>query len=283
MLKNLRDFGFKTDNKFYVIAEIGINHGGDLDKAKLLIDSASTTGVDAIKFQTYITENRVEKSSPIFDVLKECELSLDKFEILKRHTEQYGIEFMSTPFDKDSVECLDSLGVEIYKIASFDVNNHNLLRHIADTGKTAVMSVGMSNLDEIRNAYNILREKTDKQAILHCISAYPTKTSDANLSAIYKLKDTFDCVIGQSDHTPGTNVPIVAAASGAQVLEKHYMIHEDFECVDSPVSITEFQLKYLIQSLRELERILGDGEMGIRDSEKGATIFRRTSGQNEAR
>jgi len=279
MLKNLRDFGFKTDNKFYVIAEVGINHGGDMDKAKRLIDSASSTGVDAIKFQTYITEKRVEQTSPIFDVLKECELPLEKFEILKRHTEQYGIEFMSTPFDKESVECLDDLGVEIYKIASFDVNNHNLLRQIANTGKTAIMSVGMSNLDEIKNAYDILREKSDKQAILHCISAYPTKVKDANISAIYRLKNDFDCVIGQSDHTPGTNVPIVAAAAGAQVLEKHYMIHEDFKCVDSPVSITEFQLRYLVQSLRELEGILGEGDFGVRPAEKGATIFRRISGQ----
>ena len=279
MLKNLRDFGFNTDSNFYVIAEIGINHGGDLTKAKKLIDSASKTGADAVKFQTYITEKRVGKDSPIFDVLKECELPLDNFEILKRHTEKYGLEFISTPFDQESVDCLDDIGVNIYKIASFDVNNHNLLRHIAETEKTAIMSVGMSTMEEIQAAYDILKSKTDKLGILHCISSYPTDPKDANLSAIYHLKNKFDCVIGQSDHTPDIGVPFLAAACGAQIIEKHYMIHEDFQCVDMPVSITEFQLSLLVNHLRELNIVLGSGEFGIRPTEEGATIFRRSSGK----
>nr|CAJ71367.1 similarity to N-acetyl neuramic acid synthetase NeuB [Candidatus Kuenenia stuttgartiensis] len=276
-MKNLKKYGFSTDNKVYVIAEIGLNHGGDMNTAKRLIDSASKTGVDAVKFQTYLTEKRVPKNSPIFDILKKCELPFEVFKELKDYTETYNIEFFSTPFDEESVDFLESVNCALYKVASFDVVNYKLLSKIADTKKTIIMSVGMANLSEIEGAFKILKNKTDKLAIMHCVSAYPTKEEDANLSAIYTLKDKFDCIIGQSDHTAGVTVPLYAIAAGAQIIEKHYKIDEDMNCVDAPVSITEEQMRNLIKEIRRLESILGNGEFGVRAAEAGCKIFRRHS------
>lgn len=275
--KRLKRYGFNTDNDVYIIAEIGINHNGNADTAKRLIDSACRAGVDAVKFQTYITEKRVKKSSPIFDILKKCELPFRAFRELKERAGQYGVEFFSTPFDEESVDCLESIGCTIYKVASFDVVNHKLLRKISDTAKTVVMSVGMSDLAEIKKAVKILTRKTDKMAILHCVSAYPTMEEDADMSSIYRLKREFDCVIGQSDHTNDIYVPLCAIAAGAQIIEKHFKIDGAMECVDKAVSITEGQMKELIGGARRIERILGNGRLGLRDAESGSKMFRRHS------
>jgi N,N'-diacetyllegionaminate synthase len=276
VIKKLRDFGFNTDNRTYIIGEIGINHRGDINVAKKLIDSAARSGVDAVKFQTYITEQRAPKGNDqIFNILKDLELPFEAFKELKDHTKQYDIDFFSTPFDKESVEYLDSIGTDLYKIASFDVINHKLLRAVAKTGKPVIMSVGMSNLDEIATAYNILKKGTNSIAILHCISSYPTIETASNLSNIYKIQEQFDCIIGQSDHTNDIKVPIYAAAAGAQILEKHFKIDEEFECIDSQVSITELQMHKLIKQVRVLEDIFGSESFGIRKSEEGSEIFRR--------
>lgn len=276
-IKKLRDYGFNTDNRTYVIAEIGINHGGDLEVAKKLIDSVSRTGVDAVKFQTYLTEKRVSKDSPIFNILKKCELPFKAFKELKEYTEQYDMEFFSTPFDEDSVDSLEDIGCNLYKVSSFDVVNHKLLSKIADAGKAVVMSVGMSNLKEIEQAYNILISKTDKLAILHCISAYPTEEEDANLAAIFKLKEHFECIIGQSDHTNDIAVPAYAVAAGAQIIEKHFKVDEKMDCVDASVSITEKQMKELVGEIRRLEKILGDGMVELTGAQKVCEQFRRYS------
>ena len=276
VIKKLRDFGFNTDNRTYIIAEIGINHRGDINIAKQLIDSAVRSGVDAVKFQTYITEQRAPKGNDeVFKILKDLELPFEAFKELKDYAKQYDVDFFSTPFDKESVEYLESIGTDLYKIASFDIVNHQLLREVAKTGKPVIMSVGMSNLDEIEDAYKILKEGTDSIAILHCISSYPTIEKDSNLSNIYKIQERYDCIIGQSDHTSDIKVPIYAAAAGAQILEKHFKIDEEFECIDSPVSITEVQMKGLIEEVRSLEKIFGNESFGIRKSEEGAKIFRR--------
>jgi sialic acid synthase SpsE len=163
----------------------------------------------------------------------------------------------------------------LYKVASFDVVNHKLLRHIAETGKTVIMSVGMANLNEIKSAYEILKDKTEKITILHCVSAYPTQEKDANLAVINSLQKEFECVIGQSDHTNDIQVPLYAATMGAQVLEKHYKINSAMDCVDSSVSITEKQFKKLIEELQRIESIMGSKKMGIFDVEEEALQFRR--------
>ena len=276
VIKKLRDFGFNTDNRTYIIAEIGINHRGDINIAKQLIDSAVRSGVDAVKFQTYITEQRAPKGNDeVFKILKDLELSFEAFKELKEYAKQYDVDFFSTPFDNESVEYLESIGTDLYKIASFDIANHQLLREVAKTGKPVIMSVGMSNLDEIEEAYNILKEGTDSIAILHCISSYPTIEKDSSLSNIYKIQERYDCIIGQSDHTNDIKVPIYAAAAGAQILEKHFKIDEEFECIDSLVSITELQMQKLIKEVRGLEVIFGKENFGIRSSEEQAVVFRR--------
>ena len=278
VIKNLRDFGFNTNNRTYIIAEIGINHRGDIEVAKQLIDSAVRSGVDAVKFQTYLTEKRAPKGNKeVFQTLKSLELPFKAFKELKDYTKQYDVDFFSTPFDKESVEYLESIDMDIYKIASFDITNHQLLKEVAKTGKPVIMSVGMSNLDEIEDAYNILKGGTDSIGILHCISSYPTMEKDSNLSNIYKIQEKYDCIVGQSDHTNDIKVPIYAAAAGAQILEKHFKIDEEFECIDSPVSITETQMKGLVEEVRGLEKIFGDENFGLREAEKGIEIFRRSS------
>ena len=278
VIKKLKDFGFNTDNRTYIIAEIGINHRGDINIAKQLIDSAVRSGVDAVKFQTYITEQRAPKGNDeVFKILKDLELPFEAFKELKEYTKQYDVDFFSTPFDKESVDYLESIGMDLYKIASFDIVNHQLLREVAKTGKPVIMSVGMSNLNEIEEAYNILKNGTNNIAILHCISSYPTIEKDSNLSNIYKIQKQYDCIIGQSDHTNDIKVPIYAAAAGAQILEKHFKIDDDFECVDAPVSITEIQMKKMVEKVRDLEKIFGNEDFGLREAEKGAGIFRRPS------
>jgi len=274
-MKKLKDFGINTSHRTYVIAEIGLNHGGDLALAKKMIDAAVSAGVDAVKFQTYLTEKRTFPGSPIFDILKKCELPFPAFKELKEYSKAKKVEFFSTPFDDDSVDYLDSIGCDLYKVASFDVVNIPFLKKVAKTGKPVILSVGMSDISEIRTAYNILSESTKNIALLHCISAYPTKEDDANLAAIYTLQKEFDCVIGQSDHTDDIVVPLYAVAAGAQVIEKHFKLDGQDDCIDNPVSITTSQTKKMVEEIRRLERILGDGVVHSTSAQKGTEPYRR--------
>jgi len=264
--------------KSFVIAEIGINHGGNLKTAKRLIDSAVRAGVDAVKFQTYITEKRVKKNSPIFDILKKCELSFKDFEILNNYSKKKNIEFISTPFDFESFQFLHESKVSKIKIASFDTVNLSFLKKISNFNKEFIMSVGMSKLNEIRKAYNILKKnKKNKISLLHCISSYPTPEKDANLNCIKKLQENFECTIGQSDHTNDIFVPFCAVVMGAEIIEKHFMIDKSMKCVDRPVSITEIQMKNLIKNIRRYETSLGNDFFGVRRSERVLTAYRRFS------
>lgn len=278
VIKNLKEYGFNTQNRTYIIAEIGINHRGSVEVAKELIHSAARSGVDAVKFQTYLTHKRVPKGNDkLFKILKDLELPFENFNELKEYAKQYDVDFFSTPFDTESVEYLESIGTDIYKIASFDVTNHKLLRDIAKTGKSIILSVGMSNYNEIREAYNILKIGTKNIAILHCISSYPTFEQDARLSNVFSLQNTFDCIIGQSDHTNDIVVPLYAIAAGAQIIEKHFKVDNNFDCIDAAVSITENQMKKLVEETRRVEKIFGNEEFGIRKVEEETQIFRRKS------
>lgn len=275
-MKKIQTLGLQQTNKVFIIAEIGINHGGQINVAKQLVDSAVNAGVDAVKFQTYLTEKRVPKDSPIFNILKKCELPFDAFTELKSYCESKGVLFFSTPFDDESVDFLDSIGVAVYKLASFDVVNFKLLKKIAATAKPVILSVGMSSIEEIRKAVDILKQGTDKIGLLHCISAYPTLEDDANLGAVHSLIEYFpECVIGQSDHTNDIHVPLYAVAAGAQILEKHFKISEDMDCIDSPVSITEDQMTELVAQTRRIERILGDGIPHSTEVQKSTEQYRR--------
>ena len=277
-MKNLKSFGFNTKNNTYIIAEIGINHNGNFDLAKKLIQSASKAGADAVKFQTYITEKRVSKDSPIYEILKKCEFDFDIFSKLKSFAEKLNLDFFSTPFDIDSVDYLESIKVPLYKIASFDTVNKNFLKRISLVNKPIIISVGMTNLEEIKNAISILNKNNSRLAILHCISSYPTEEKNSNLKAIEILKNNFGSfIIGQSDHTNDIKVPIYAVCAGAQIIEKHFKIDESMECVDSSVSITKKQFENMVTEIRTIEDIFGNGKLGVRESEKGLINYRRFS------
>jgi len=275
--KKLRNFGFESDNDTFVIAEIGINHGGSLEVAKRLIDSAARTGCDAVKFQTYITEKRVPAGhQSIFNVLKECELPPHAFKDLKQHALEAGLRFSSTPFDEESIEILESIGIEFYKVASFDVANEPLLKMLAETGKPVMMSVGMADLPEIVRAYEVLCQGNNGLGLLHCVSAYPTEEKDSYLGVIPRLQERFpSCIIGHSDHTDGIKVPLYAVAMGAQIVEKHFRISESMPCVDGPVSISESQMKKMVEEIRLLESMRRAETFGIREVERDTTVFRR--------
>ena len=277
-MKTLREIGIKSAYATHIIAEIGINHGGNIELAKKLIDSAHRAGVDSVKFQTYLTEKRTKPGSPIFDILKKCELSFDAFKELKDYSDKKGIIFFSTPFDNESIEYLETINCPFYKIASFDLVNKPFLEKIAKTTKPVILSVGMSNINEIETAVNILSKNTNKIALLHCISAYPTKEEDANLAAIHTLREKFgNHLIGHSDHTDGIKIPLYAVAAGAKIIEKHFKISADTDCVDATVSITEEQMKQLVKETRALEKIMGDGIPELTKAQKEIEQYRRYS------
>jgi N,N'-diacetyllegionaminate synthase len=276
--KKLRDFGFRTDKRTYVIAEIGLNHGGDVGLAKSLIKSAARAGADSVKFQTYVTEKRAPKgNNAVRDLLQSLELPFEAFAELKATAEEAGVDFFSTSFDTESVNYLESISCAMYKVASFDVVNRELLRAVAATGKPVIMSVGMADEAEIDAGYRILKTGTDKIALLHCVSSYPLRDQDANLAAIYALQDRYDCVIGYSDHTPGIEVPLLAVAAGAQVIEKHYRLTDTMECVDAAVSISEAQMREMVDRIQWAESAFGTGELGMTLVQEPIGAFRRPS------
>lgn len=275
-MKTSTEFSIPWQNKIFVIAEIGINHGGDIEIAKRLIDSAVRSGADAVKFQTYKTESRTPAGSPIFDILKKCELPFEAFAELKKYSEEKNIIFFSTPFDEESVNYLESIGSQLYKIASFDVANRPFLEKIAQTGKPIIISVGMSDLIEISKAVSILEKNGSPVALLHCISAYPTVEKDANLSAVPALINHFgEYTIGQSDHTNDIFVPLLAVAAGAKIIEKHFKISDDMDCVDAVVSISEEKMKELVMQIRRVELIMGNGTIEISEIEKDLLWLKR--------
>jgi N,N'-diacetyllegionaminate synthase len=269
------------DCPVYVIAEVGINHNGDMKLAKELLQSAKESGANAVKLQTYITEKRVPSDSPVFDILKKCELSFDEQEELFAFGKELNIEIFSTPFDDESVDFLDSIGCPAYKIASFDSVNHALLRKVSNTNKPVIMSTGMTNLDELGAAWKSLGGNDDgtgcELALLHCVSSYPTPEEEANLSLISLLKELHGGPVGYSDHTIGVEVPVMAVAAGAQIIEKHFTLDTQSSGPDHSLSADPKTLNDMIKKIRRMEKILGKAEMRIREIESSAISFRRVT------
>ena len=200
---------FSNLNNF-LIAEAGINHNGKVKTALKLVDVAKKSGASAIKFQTYITEKRIKKKyKKIFDILKKCELKFNDFKIINDYCKHKKIDFFSTPFDNESVKFLDSLNVKLFKIASFDIGNYELINEILKTNKPTIVSTGMASLKEIDKIYSKFKKKKIDLALLHCISSYPNKDDSSYLSNINFLKNRFKCEIGISDHTNDIKIPIV--------------------------------------------------------------------------
>ncbi len=261
----------------FIIAECGINHGGSVDIAADMIRKAAESGADAVKFQTYITEKRVPKESPIFDLLKDCELNSDAHHRLYEVAQKSNIEFFSTPFDTESVALLEEIGVPGYKIASFDIVNLSLMRSVGKIGKPVICSTGMADEAEVLKAKEILSSYKIPFALLHCISAYPTKEEDANLSVIHSLQSLYSGPIGYSDHTLGIEVPILAVASGAKVIEKHFTLNKTAVGPDHKLSADPDELKRMVNGIRRVEVIMGDSKLGVAEPERNTLVFRRQS------
>ena len=258
----------------FLIAEVGINHNGSINKAKELIDAASESGYDAVKFQTYKTETRIpDIKHDIFKILKRCELAYSDFNILKEHSEKKKIKFMSTVFDTMDYNYLESIGTSIYKISSFDLINLKLINEVSKSNKAIILSTGMGDISEIDKAYDILKKNSNNFSLLHCVSSYPLLEENSNLRAIATLKGRYECPIGYSDHTNGTDTPIYSVAVGSKIIEKHFKIDDD--CVDSSVSIDIDDSKKMIKEIRKLEKILGTGIKNCLDVEKNTKIFRK--------
>lgn len=262
------------DSPCFIIAEAGVNHNGDIKLAKKLVDMALYAGADAVKFQTFKSEKLVTGYAKMakyqkdnigaedsqFNMLKKLELSYNQFEELKKYCEHKGIIFMSTPFDIESADFLNSIGLEAFKISSGDLTNIPLLEHIAGFNKPIILSSGMAVLGEIEEAVMSLKNKGIKDiAVLHCTSNYPAALEAVNLRAMNTIKDSFNVVGGYSDHTEGITIPIAAAALGANIIEKHFTLDKTMEGPDHKASLEPEELKKMIQGIRNVEISLGSG------------------------
>ncbi len=269
--------------KVFVIAEAGINHNGSLKLAKELVDAAKYAGADCIKFQTFIAKNLVTKNAlkaeyqrqqtlaeeSQYDMLKKFELSFDEFVELSRYCLDKNIEFLSTAFDFDSIEFAKSLGMKRWKIPSGEITNLPYLIKIAKLNKPIILSTGMSTMDDIEKALSVLRENgAGEITVLHCTTEYPTPFSDVNLKAMLSIKEEFGVKVGYSDHTQGIEVAIAATALGATVIEKHLTLDRKMEGPDHKSSLEPWEMKSMVESIRNIELALGDGIKQPVDSEK---------------
>jgi len=259
----------------YIIAEAGVNHNGDLATAKKMIEVAKACGANAVKFQTGKSENVVsrfalkadyqkETTNPNesqLDMIKKLELSYDDFRILRDYCNKIGITFISTPFDLDSIHFLKELDMPFWKIPSGEITNLPYLIEIGKTHRPVVMSTGMSSIDEIKIAIDVLSKYgTSMITLLHCNTAYPTPYEDVNLNAMKTLHKTFHLPVGYSDHTKGIEVSIAAAALGAVVIEKHFTLDRNMEGPDHKASLEPDELKQMVESIRHIEQALGSFE-----------------------
>ena len=252
----------------YIIAEGGLNHNGDIEIAKKMIEEAARAGADAIKFQTYKTEEFLRKSSQYFDVFKKVELSFDEFGELKDHAKNQGVTFFSTPFDIESAEFLNKIDVPCFKIASSDLTNIPLIRHIAKTNKPIIISTGLATMDEVRDAVTCcFHEGNDSIALLHCVANYPTLPEETNLEAIRTMKNTFSLSIGYSDNGESTLVDLAAVSIGAEIIEKHFTLDKKMEGPDHSFSIDPSGLTTLVAQLKMINKMKGNGIKTPRESE----------------
>ena len=256
----------------FIIAEAGVNHNGDVGLAHRMIDAAIEAGADAVKFQTFKTEQVVTKDAEkaeyqkkttgpkgsLYEILKKLELSKEAHHELKNHADQQGIIFLSTPYDSDSVDFLVKLTVPALKVSSADITNHPLLSHIATQNIPIILSTGMSSLEEVEEAVEVIANSGNKQIILlHCNFNYPARVEDINLRAMDTLKQAFGFPVGYSDHTMGVEVSLAAVALGAVVIEKHFTLDRNLPGPDHLASLEPAELKDLVSKIRNVESALG--------------------------
>ena len=281
-------------NKVLIIAEAGVNHNGDVDKARMLIDVAKDAGADVVKFQTFKSEKEIcaftekapyqitttDETESFLEMVKKLELSESAHKDLYEYCAKKEIKFLSTPFETDSIEFLDKLGLDVFKVSSGQITNLPFLRKIGQLGKNIILSTGMSTLEEVRSALNVLYEQgimEEQIILLHCTTAYPTEVDDVNLSAMLTMKREFGLEVGYSDHTLGTEVAIAAVALGARLIEKHFTLSRTMEGPDHQASLEPDELESMVRGIRQIERALGDGIKKPTESELENILLARRS------
>lgn len=281
-----------TSDTSFIIAEAGVNHNGRLDLAKKLIDAASDAGADAVKFQTFKADRLVLANTSMakyqiantkqnvsqYDLIKGLELTQDAFIELKKHADSRNIIFLSTPFDEQSADFLESMSIEAFKVSSGEISNHPFLRHVAHKQKPIILSTGMSTIEEVNAAVRVILETNNHSlAILHCVSNYPADPSETNLRAIETLQNCFDFPIGFSDHSAGITISLAARALGACIIEKHFTLDTGLPGPDHAMSLTVEQLKELVTEIRTVEKALGTGIKAPTQSEEDIKALVRRS------
>ena len=283
----------KSD-KVFIIAEAGVNHNGSLELAKKLIDVASESGVDAVKFQTFKADKLVSKTAQKaeyqkettdanesqYDMIKKLELDEAAHHELIKYCKSKNILFLSTPFDHESIALLYGLGMSIFKIPSGEITNLPYLRQIGSFGKEVILSTGMADLGEVEDALDVLVQAgTPKEniTILHATTEYPCPMDEVNLKAMQTMLHAFGAKVGYSDHTQGIEIPIAAVAMGARVIEKHFTLDREMPGPDHKASLEPDELKAMVQAIRHVEKALGDGMKKPSKSEpKNKAIARKS-------
>lgn len=282
-------------NRVVIIAEAGVNHNGDITLAKKLIDAAADAGVDYVKFQTFNSKKLVSKSAQKADyqkqntndevesqlkMLQKLELSKNDHLILIDYCKAKNIKFLSTAFDLDSIDFLEELKIDLWKIPSGEITNLPYLRKLGGLGKPVIISTGMAEMSEIEDAINVVTSSgTDIKdiTVLHCNTEYPTPMQDVNLTAMNTIKDVFKVPIGYSDHTLGIEIPIAAVALGATVIEKHFTLDNSMDGPDHKASLEPQELKKMVAAIRNIEQALGNGIKAPSPSEvKNKPIARKS-------
>jgi len=262
--------------KVFIIAEAGVNHNGSIEQAKKLIDVASESGADAVKFQTFKADKLVSKNAKKadyqkkatdadesqYEMLKKLELDRISHRLLIDYCEEKKITFLSTPFDHESINMLNAFGMTIFKIPSGEITNLPYLRHIGSLGKKIILSTGMSDLADVESALDVLFSSganKEEITVLHATTEYPCPVNEVNLRAINTLETKFGVKVGYSDHTQGIEVAIAAVARGACVIEKHFTLDRSMEGPDHKSSLEPNELKSMVLAIRHIEQALGDG------------------------
>lgn len=263
------------NQRIFIIAEAGVNHNGNLDLARQLIDQAVWAGADAVKFQSFNASKLMTRNTPKaeyqknttgegsqFEMIKKLELDYEAHIQLRDHAIRMGIEFMSTPFDHDSIDLLAEIGVRRFKVGSGDMTNIPYLRHMAAKNLPIILSTGMADLSEVEQAVKaILKTGFRKKwlTLLHATTEYPAPMEEINLKAMLTMKEKFGLQVGYSDHTQGIEVTVAAAALGAEVIEKHFTLDRNMEGPDHKASLEPAELKSMVDAIRNIEKALGNG------------------------
>ncbi len=284
-------FNLKELKQTYIIAEMSANHAGCLENAKKIIGAAKEAGADCIKIQTYTPDTMtIDCTNKYFQIdggtwdgenlyhlYEKAYTPWEWEEELKQQAEELELDFLSTPFDKTSVDFLEDLGVEFYKIASFELVDIPLIEYVASKGKPIILSTGMGTKEEIEEAVSAIKaQENDKVVLLRCSSAYPAVSDEMNLLTIQDMKKYFGLPVGLSDHSMGSVAAVTAVALGARVIEKHFCLNRDIKNPDASFSMEPTEFQQMVQDVRAAERAIGTVNYGPSDQEKNSIIFRRS-------